>query len=340
MAAGYSSQAGHLLVRNQPTQGTIASDLASAGIGVRLRSGSLGSDRSLMIPDAEIGGTRDVTDAYLGPAKWSGNYEFYARVDSFLSFLYAALGTKALVTTTGITTHTVTPSDGAALPFLSLEEEIGAGLETYDYIDGVVNTLHLECAADGYLMGTVGMIATKQTAGETPTDITSLVDSLPLIVGTNITVTYNGVTLPATAFKFDLNNNFEDTDYRLGSFYLASLVPKRREVTMTISLRDTDSTLFRQAVYGLSSAVVAGGLTTKQQIVITMSTYEFIAGGTPSTTPQSISFTLPKVILKPFSFAPNGDDILDNDVDMEAVRPSNGTALMTAVGITGRATIA
>lgn len=340
MPAGFSSQPGHVILRTQAAQGTFQADLTTLGIGIRLRSGGLGADRDLLIPDAEIGGTRDIGDVYLGAVKWSGNYEFYARVESFLTLLYAALGTKSLVTTTGITTHTITPSDGAALPFLSIEEEIGAALETFDYTDAVVNTLHLEASADGYLMGTAGMIALKQVAGVTPTDPTTLLDSLPMIVGTNITVTYNGVTMPAHSFKLDINNQFDDTDIRLGSFFRGSLVPKRREVTASVSIRNSDSTQFRQAVYGLPAATAAGGLTTKQQLVITVQTYEGIVGGTPANTPQSISFTFPKVIFKPFSFAPSGDETIDTDIDMQVVRPLNATPIMTAVAATGRATIA
>jgi len=71
MAAGYSSQPGHILLRKQSVLGTFASDIATAGIGIKLRSGSLGTDRTLMIPDPEIGGGRDITDSYLGPVKWS-----------------------------------------------------------------------------------------------------------------------------------------------------------------------------------------------------------------------------------------------------------------------------
>lgn len=338
--AGFSSQAGHVILRTQAVQGTFQADLTTLGVAMKLRSGGLGSDRDLLVPDPEIGGTRDIQTAYLGAVKWSGDYEFYCRVESFMTLLYAALGVSATpTTTTGITTYSFTPSDGAALPYLSIEELIGASLECYDYTDCVVNTLHLEADANGYLMGTAGMISAKQVAGITPTSVTSLLDNLPLIVGTNITFTYNGVALAAKSFKFDLNNNFEDSDFRLGSFYLGSLVPKRREVTLSVNIREQDSTIWRQAVYGLSSATSPGGVTTQQQVVVTLLTYENIVGGTP-TTAQTITMTFPKVILKPYNFGPNADDVIDNDVDMEVVRPASGTPLMTVGVKTGRATVA
>ena len=339
MSGGFSSQAGHAIFRQQAVQGTFQSDLTTLGIGIKLRSGALGSDRTLMIPDPEIGGNRDIADAYGGPVKWSGDYEFYGRIESILTLFYSALGLGSTpATTTGISTYTLTPSDGAALPFLSIEEQIGSGLECFNYTDAVINTFHLEAAADGYLMGTVGVIAAKQIAGATPT-ATNLFDNLPLIPGTNITVTYNSVTVGAKGFKFDLNNNFEDTDFRLGSFYLGSLAPKRREVTASVDIREQDSTIWRQAVYGVSSATAPGGVMTKSALVITISTYENIVGGTP-TGPQTLSITIPKAILKPYNFTVSGDDIVDDTVEIEAVRPSNATPLLTAVIKTGRATVA
>jgi len=334
MANGYSSQAGHVIFRTQSAQGTLAADLATAGVAMKLTGGSLGPSRTLMVPTPEIGGSRDIPDAYLGPAIWEGQYSFYTRINSFLTLLAAALGVVGTpATTTGVTTQTITPSDGAALPFLSIEESIGAGLETFDYTDGVVNNLHLEASADGYLMGNADIIAIKQVAGVTPTDPTNLYDNGFLTVGTNITLTYNGVTIPVKNYKLDIKNNFENNDYRMGSFYVGSLVPKRRDVTGSFLFRPADSALFKQAVYGASTATQAGGLTTKQQMVITMTTYESIPGGTP-TTSYSLTLTLPKVAFLPFSFAPSGDNIIDTDISFQALRPANATKLITAVAKT------
>ena len=340
MPSGYSSQAGHVLLRTQTSQGVLASDLTTAGVAIKTTGGALGTGRSLMIPTPEIGGTRDVPDAYLGPAVWEGQYSFYARVNSFLTLLAGALGTIGTPsTTTGVTTQTITGSDGASLPYISIEEQIGAGLECFNYTDGVVNSLHLEAAADGYLLGTTDIIAAKQVAGATPTDVTTLFDNGPLTVGTNITLTYNGVTVPAKNIKLDIKNNFENNDYRLGSFYVGSLVPKRRDVTGSFLMRPADSAMFRQAVYGSSSATSVGGLVTKQQMVITMSTYETIAGGTPAT-PYSIAVTIPKVAFLPHAFPVSGDNIIDTDISFQALRPVVATGLITCVAKTGLALIA
>ena len=338
---GFSSQSGQVILRSQAVQGTYQADTGTAGVAAYLRSGSLGANRELMIPDPEIGGGRDVVDAYLGAVSWSGDYELYGRVDVLSTLLKACLGTAAApVTATGVTTHTITPVDSGTLPYLSIEENIGGSLETFRYTDAVVNTLHLEADANGYLMATAGLIGAKQTAGavkSTPTP--TQWDNTPMIVGTNVTVTYNSVTLPAKSFSLDINNNIEDDDFRLGSFYIGDLTAKRREITAGFGIRESSSALWRQATYGVSSATEAGGLTTKNQLVITCQTYEDIQGGTPATK-NSLTLTIPKFALSPYSLEASGDDIIESDIEGQALRPAAATPIMTAVVKTGKATIA
>ncbi|HEY6021683.1 MAG TPA: phage tail tube protein [Candidatus Paceibacterota bacterium] len=335
---GFSSQAGQVILKTQSVQGTYDATTGTAGVGIKLRSGSLGTNRDLLLADPEIGGGRDRVDAYLGAASWSGDYEFYARMDALTTLLKAALGTAAApVTTSGVTTHTLTPSDAAQLPFLSIEEAVGNGLEAYHYNDAVVNTLHLEAEANGFLMGTAGIVAAKQVAGVTKT-VAPVWDNGPMVVGTNITVTYNAVTLPAKSFSLDINNNFEDDDFRLGSFYVGDLTPKGREVTASFSIRESSSALWRQATYGLSSATEVGGIPTKNQLVITCTTYENISGSTPLT-PYSLTITIPSFMLSPYTLEASGDDIIESDIEGQALRPVAATPILTAVVKTGKATI-
>lgn len=335
---GFSSQSGQVILRSQAVQGTYQADTGTAGVGVLLRSGSLGPNRELMIPDPEIGGGRDVVDAYLGAVSWSGDYEMYARIDALTTLLKACLGTATPVTTTGVTTNTMTPLDSGTLPYLSVEENIGGTLETYNYTDAVVNTLHLECDANGYLMATAGLIGAKQTAGNTKTGA-PVWDSTPMIVGTNVTITYNSVAMPGKNFSLDINNNFEDSDFRLGSFYIGDLTAKRREITASIGIRESSSALWRQATYGLSSATAPGGLSTKQQLVITCQTYEDIVGGIPATK-GTLQITIPKFAFSPYALAASGDDVIESDLPGQALRPAIATPIMTVVTKTAKATIA
>lgn len=339
---GYTSQAGQVLLRSQAVQGTYQADTGTMGVSVKLRGGSLGTNRDLLIPDAEIGGGRDVVDALLGAASWSGDYEFYARVDMLATLFRACLGTAAApVTATGVTTHSITPLDSGTLPYLSIEENIGGNMETYNYTDAVVNTMHLESEANGYLMGTAGIFAAKQIAGATKTPAPAKTDNTPLFVGTNITVQYNAVTLPAKSFSLDVNNNIANDDFRLGSFFIGDLTAKRREVTASFRIRESSSALWRQATYGLSSATQVGGQTAKAPLVITAVAYDDIVGGTPATKYQ-IKLTIPNFALTPYSLAASGDDIIESDLAGQGLRPVPGTPLMTVelkTGATG-ATIA
>jgi len=326
---GFGSQAGQVMFGTQTAMGTYLATMATTGKAMKLRSGSLGPNRELLVTDPEIGGGRDTSDAYLGAVSWSGDYEFYARLEGITTLLKGVLGSAASATTTGVSTHTITPLDSSTLPFLSIEEKIGSGLETYQYTDAVVNTFHMEADANGFLMGTAGLIAKTQIAGATPTP-TPTYDNSPLIVGTNITMTYNALSLPAKSFSFDITNNFEDDDFRLGSFYLGDLTAKAREITGSFTIRPADSALWRQAVYGGSALTAPAGLTVKNQLVITMSTYEDIQSGIPATK-GSIVITIPKVALEPYALEPSGDDVIENDISFRALRPVQATPIATVV---------
>lgn len=444
---GQTSQAGYVAFKTQSAPDTFPGDFNTTAIGMKLRTGGIGTNRELLIPDPEIGGGRDIADAYLGAVSWGGDLEFYARFNALMTLLYGAFGTKyvatpggtngvqtlavtggptggtftvtfdgqttsalpynatagqvqaalealsnvgvgeldveggpfpatpmvvkhygtlvgvadAITTTetftggttpdisitatvpgaayTGASKHTFIPSDAAQLPFIAIQERIGASLETYNYTDAVINTLHFEADADGYLMGTAGIIARKQEAGVTGMPgIASAFDNLPMVVGTNIFVTYGGLTLPAKSFSFDLNNNFEDDDFRLGSFYLGDLTPKRREVTVGISVREQDSALWRQAAYGAQAATTPGGLSAKDDMSIRMDTYEAIPGG-GGTLKYSLELTFPSMALTPYSLEASGDDIIESDLEFQALRPNPARQLMYAQVTTDRASV-
>jgi len=337
---GFSSQSGQTILRTQAAAGVFQADTGTAGTAIKLRSGSLAPSRTLMMPDPEIGGGRDRSDAYLGGTSFSGDYEFYARLESLPTLLRAGFGTASSAPGTGATagtnTHTFTPSDASQLPFLSIEEAIGAGLETYRYTDAVVNTLHFEADASGYLQGTAGMVARTQVGGVART-VDPTWDNSPMLVGTNIFLTYGGVTLPAKSFSFDLNNNFADDDYRLGSFYIGDLTPAAREITAGFTIREQDNALWRQAVYGVSTATSPGGLTTKDALVITMNTYESIGD---TTVKSGLTINIPKFALNPYAYGASGADIIESDVTGQALRPMANTPIATVTVTNGLATIA
>lgn len=328
---GFSSQTGHVGFKTQTAKGAYLDPGAVApnqGVFVRTRSGALGGNRDLMIPDPEIGGNRDIPDAQLGGIAYSGEYDMYLRMEALAFFLKAALGSAAVAgsAATGYT-HTITPGD--TIPWISVEEKIGSTYEAFNYTDAKVNTFSMEAEANGYLTGTAGLIALTQVLDATPTAAGSQrVDTSGLLVGTNITVAWNGTNLPAKSFNLEINNNIEDDDFRLGSFFLGDAVEKRREVTMGVTIRPNDSALWRTAMWGGPAATQPGGVSFKDDVVITINSYEDIPGSTAVKYVSTI--TIPQAIIAPFEVEPSGDDVLEHDIEIRAVRPNPATALLTA----------
>ena len=345
---GFNSQSGTLGFKTQAAAGTYLDPGAVApnqGVFVRYTSGSFEVNRELMIPDPEIGGNRDIPDANLGPVSFTGSFDMYLRSESLATLLRGVCGAS---TTSGSAltgyTHTITPAN--TLPWVSVEENIGSDVaaeawETFRYTDAKINTFHMECDANSYLTGSADLIAITQLADTTPTAAgVRRTDTSPLLVGTNITVTYNGLTLPAKSFSLDINNNIEDDDFRLGSLFLGGLVEKRREMTMGLTIRPEDSVLWKSAVYGSAGASApVGGAASKQQTVITISSYEDIPGANAGVKYQTV-VTVPKAAIVPFNTGPSGDDVLENELELRALRPDPGVALATFAVRNSFATVA
>lgn len=332
---GFQSQPGFVGIRTQASKGTYADPAAVApnqGIYVPIRSGAMGTNRDLMIPDAEIGGHRDIQSALLGPVSFAGEYDMYVRTDSAAVFLKHVLGTVAAPTGTAPTgfTHSITPGD--TVPWVSIEEKIGNTFDTFRYTDAKCNTFHLEADSTGYLMATAGYIALTQQGGQTPSAAgVQRWDGTGLVAGQNVTVTWGGATLPAKSFSLDITNNIEDDDFRLGSITLGDAIEKRREITMGVTVRPNDAALWRQAVYGAAASVSpVAGPPTANQAVITITSYHDIPGATAGVK-ATMAFTVPSALLVPFNLDPSGDDAIEHDIEIRAIRPAVATPIMTAV---------
>jgi len=329
---GFNSQSGHVGFRTQASKGVYADPGATApnqGMFLNIRSGALGGNRELMIPDPEIGGHRDVPDAQLGPISYSGEYDFYARMESLSGIMRGVFGDDVVTGSAALGyTHTHTPQD--TLPWESVEEKIGNGFETFKYTDAKMNTLHLEADANGYLMGTVGMLALSQATTTATVVGSQRRDTSPLLVGTNITVSWAGAQLPAKSFSLDVNNNIEDDDFRLGSLFLGNAVEKRREITMGVTIRPEDATLWKTAMWGSPVATAPLGQSFKDDVSIVITSYEDIAGANPGVK-YTATFTVPYAAIAPFSLSPSGDDVMEHDIEIRALRPVAATPIVTAV---------
>jgi hypothetical protein len=165
----------------------------------------------------------------------------------------------------------------------------------------------------------------------TPTTLNNRTyDASPMIVGSNVCVRWGGVDLPAKSFSFDVNNNIEDDDFRLCSMTLGDLVEKRREVTMSVTIRPQDSALWKTAMWGSPTATAPLGQSFKDDVEIEFESYENIPGVTP-TVKYNTLITIPQATIAPFNVDPSGDDVIEHDIEIRALRPQAATPILTAV---------
>jgi len=255
-------------------------------------------------------------------------------MESIATIINAAFGTTSS-TGTGTTygtdlvgVHVITPVDSSNLPWLSIEESIADGLESFQYTDARVNSFSLECEPDGYLMGTVGLIALTQVAGITKTSAPEW-DTTPLLVGTSMTVTIGGLTSYIVRdFSMDFTNNIEDDVFSLGRLTLQDLTAKRRELTTSFTIRPTNIDLWRESVYGSSSATgPLSGAAAQKDVNINITSFENI--GTGVTTKFELDIDIPFANIQPFALEPNGDDVIEYSIEMQAIRPTTGTPICT-----------
>lgn len=335
---GFTSQSGQVIIGRQTAGGSPVADadLLTDGLGLRLRSGSLAGNRDLLTTDPEIGGGRDTTDAYLGGVVFSGEYDLYARMNTIPFFLEGVLGVGASAagTASGSFKHTITPTDGQ-LDFYTVYEEISSNLARFKYSDAVFNTFHLESDANGFLTMTAGLIARLATPNTPDVEAEEILDNTQLIVGSNVLIKYDGITLPAKSFSLDIGNNVEDDNFYLGSLFVGDLTAKSREITLSANLRHEDASYMKQALLGSATATQFGGITTKKPLTIECASYEDIPGAAIGTK-YKIVITLPTVAFEPFAFEPSGDDAIESEVSMRALRPVPGTPIITVEVTNGR----
>lgn len=437
---GYTSQGGQVGFGIESAKGTAVAPTRWA----RLRSGALAPNRSLLIPDPEIGGNRDIPQAYLGPISFSGSYDFYARMEILALLFFGAFGantnvagaagsaevqtvtitgtptggtftlsyrgqttapiaynaiaatvqtalqalstigagnatvaggpgpgtpyvvtfagtlatgnvrpifangggltggTNPLVTVTettpggsAITSHVLTPSDAASLPWFTVEERISTSFESFQYTDAKISRVHIECDAGGYMMGTVDLAAMQQLAGVTPTS-PAVFDTSPMITGGEVLVYWNGIQLPAKSMNFEVNNNMETDDYRLGSIGLGDITEKRREFKLGASVRPTDASLWREATYGGPALTAArAGKASYGSLTVVANSHEFVGGAVP----YSLRIDVPYAAMTPLALSPSGDDVIQHDVEFTLLRDDPLTPICTVTIVNDLATV-
>jgi hypothetical protein len=308
--ADFNAQQGYIGFRGQVNKG----GFLAPTIFTKVLSGGLGADTELLVPDPEIGGGRDITDVFPGAVKFSGDTEFYFRPESLGVLLYGLMGTVATSNLgSGAYRHTFQTLTSGNLPYLSGQEKVADVLDTFNYVDGKVNSLTLDSESNSLLRGSFNLIFTTQSGNISPQ--VPVFDTSPILVSHGGTITLDGTIVSCKSVSFEFNNNLDDDDFRIGNRFLGQLVEKRRELNVSLTIRPQDIDFYRKAVYGDSASpytpkndVYTGSL------VLNFESPGNIPGG--SGLPYRLQITLQEVAFKPFPISPSGDDPIDFEMEV------------------------
>lgn len=334
---GFQSQVGQLGLRTQTGLGAYE-DPGAAGLGVFMRhkSGAISPNLELLRPDPEIGGDPDTPGQLLGAASYTGEIEAYTRLRYLATVLQLLCGENSGTSVaTGATqgvdlvgVHTIVPQDQGVLHRASIEEAVST-LDTFRYYDAVISDYQFEIEPNGYMMNTMGILAPNQEAGITRT-ATPDIDTTPLYVGTAMTVTIGGVAsaICVRTLSGEFNNNIEDDVFCLGKTGLTDLTPKRRDFNLSTTVRPDDNTLWREANYGAAAATtVQAGAAAVTDVNINVKSFTPV--GTGTATVFELDIDIPVCNIEPFAHEPNGDDVIEWDMNFQAIRPDQATPLAT-----------
>lgn len=319
MSNAYMSEEGYIGLGRQTGSG--ASNYKTPSSYMYVKSCDIGPESDLMIPDPEIGTGRDITEAYVGPVKYTGKIEFDLRPNAFGYLLLAATGavtSSGIAGQTGAYGHTFTFQNNL-IP-LSIEKKIGDGLENIGYIDSKVNSLHIECAAGEFVTGSADILALDEVSGKTIQTTTFGTD--PIFTYDGGSVVLEGSPISVKSLSFDINNNLVDDDFRIGSRKLQSSEEKRRELSASVDIVPTDYNTFRKTYYGSTSATTSSGTgvqdTYSGSLFAKFSTAKSVANGL--TQKYEMEINIPKAIFRTAPLPVSGDEMIVETLEMLPVK--------------------
>lgn len=201
-----------------------------------------------------ISGDRNPRDSVLLRKDAGGEIAFYIGKKSFPWWLNMVLG--GLTTTGAADPWTHTFKVGASLPTFQIEEKFALAAPHYLLYAGcIANTLSMSGGPDGLKEARVGVIAKDGTPSAvqtltTPTDWTDEViadDSMAAAAD----VKFNGSAFAEMAsFDLSFSNNVIADDYRMGTLYRGSVIPRRASLTGNLRVIFESLTAYNLAVAG------------------------------------------------------------------------------------------
>ena len=252
----FTSETGALGLAIQATKGVNVQP--GANDYIRVTQVDINPEAKKLIPNAEIGGSADVTEILQGEYGIKGSLDAYVRPEVMGILFYGALGkyTASGSVDTGAYLHNFQPIASGSLPWLSIKKSISDNVVVFDYTDCKVDGFSLDinaneiCSAKFPLSGISDAIGTPATPG---------FEEGPLLAATKATINLNGVPVQVQKCSVELKNNLDDKEYVIGSRFKQDITAKRRELTVKLDIiLDTTTNLYQKAFYGAGNATSAG----------------------------------------------------------------------------------
>jgi hypothetical protein len=269
-------------------------------------------------PPAQIGGGRDVVDMYAGPMKVDGGMDLDPRPDFAGLPFYGVLGgiSTAAGAESGVYVSTITPEN--TLPWLSAQRKVSDTYDVFNYTDLKINSMTLSCEAGQQVSMNLdirGLTESGSASPETPTYETAQV-----WMWHSGTVELEGSEICVQSVSLEINNNLDDSDYRICSTYgrgLGDLSEGMREINATLAIRPSDNDLYQKAVYGQDNATAPTKSVYSGSLHLRFESVENIGSTSEK---YYLDITIPKAFFQPFKISPNGSDTLEHELNMVAAK--------------------
>ena len=250
----YTSETGSVGFAIQDEKGTFKSPTDY----MRVQSIDINPDGEKLVPDAEIGGSRDIENIEQGAYKLGGSIQSYVRPEAIGVLFYGALGkyTSSGNLSGDAYLHNFTPISSGSLPWISIKKIISDDVQVFDYTDCKVGSFSLDINANELANITFDIVGIKDEIGSS---VSPSFEDAPPLVATKATITMDGSTISAKKVSVKFDNKLNSDDFRIGSRLLGDIEEKRREIDLSMDIvLDTTSELYRKAFYGSASATEAG----------------------------------------------------------------------------------
>ncbi len=316
-----NSQTGQIGFATQAAKGTYV----APAFFTKYTNDDIGLEGDPIEPGAEIGGGRYTTDVYPGPILVTGGLEFDSRANFAGLALYLVSGNDVnSEVVSGVHQHIITSAD--TIPWFSAQKKVANTYEVWDYTDMKLNSLTLSCEAGAQLVGSLDVRGITESGSATPA--TAAYESGEVLMWHSAEIKLEGSTICPKSVSMEFNNNLEDDDYRICPTFgrgLGDLGEKKMDLSVTVEIRPSDSSLYKKAVYGSATSdtptksIYSGAFWAKFESVAE------ITGGHK----YFIQLDITKAFFKPFKISPSGDDTIQHGLDMIPAK-SGSNPLYTA----------